>query len=214
MDFLNEINEYSERLKATIDRIDKKKIGYFAEVLLHHYGRGSHIFIFGNGGSASTASHAVCDLNKSVCLELDKKFKCVCLNDNIPSVLAYSNDTSYDHIFYLQLENFLSPGDLVIGISGSGNSENVVKAVEYARQAGADTFTLCGFDGGRLKEIDQKKCVHVPARDMQIVEDCHLMVFHMLTQLLYKQLRGIEDALELTEFYKSKVKKADNIHQR
>jgi D-sedoheptulose 7-phosphate isomerase len=190
MDFLNEIDDYCSKLKATIDMIDKKEISRFAKVLLHHYENKSHIFTFGNGGSGATASHVICDFNKGVCLDLDKKFRFVCLNDNIPSILAYSNDISFDDVFYLQLKNYLTPRDLVIGISGSGNSKNVVKAIEYAKQECATTFTLCGFDGGRLKEIDQDRCIHVPVNDMQVVEDSHLIIFHMLMQIIYKKLRG------------------------
>jgi len=190
MDFLNEIYGYCSRSKTTIDNIDKKQINHFAEVLLDHYENNSHIFIFGNGGSAATASHVVCDFNKGVCLDLDKKFKFICLNDNLPSILAYSNDISYDDIFYLQLKNYLTSRDLVIGISGSGNSKNIVKAIEYAKETKADIFTLYGFDGGRLKEIEPKNSIHIPISDMQVVEDCHLIIFHMLMQILYKKLRG------------------------
>lgn len=188
MDSFNEIERYKDELKETIDKIDKKPINHFIEVLLKHYEAESHIFIFGNGGSGMTASHTVCDFNKGVCLDLERKFKFICLNDNIGSILAYGNDISYDDIFALQLKNYLNPGDLVIGISGSGNSENIVKTIEYARQAGVDTFTLCGFDGGKLKQIDQNNCIHVPIRDMQIVEDCHLVVFHMLMRIIYNYL--------------------------
>lgn len=188
MDFSNEIEDYFNRLKIAINKIDKSQINYFADVLLLHYKSNSNIFIFGNGGSAATASHVVCDFNKGVCLDLEKKFKFVCLNDNLPSILAYSNDISYDDIFHLQLKNYLTSRDLVIGISGSGNSNNVIKAIEYAKQIGATRFILCGFDGGRLKEINQNNCIHVPFHDMQIVEDCHLIVFHMLMQIMHNYL--------------------------
>ena len=190
MDFLNEIDDYCNKLKATIDKIGKNEISRFAKVLLHHYENNSHIFIFGNGGNGAIASHVICDFNKGVCLNMDKKFRFVCLNDNLPSILAYSNDISFDDIFYLQLKNFLTPKDLVVGISGSGNSKNVVKAIEYTREIGADTFTLCGSNGGKLKEIDLNRCIHVPAKDMQVVEDCYLIIFHMLMQIIYKKLRG------------------------
>ncbi len=190
MSFISEIERYSSELKAVIDKVDKSQIIRFIDLLLKHYENESHIFIFGNGGSGLTASHAVCDFNKGACLDLDKKFKFICLNDNLGSILAYSNDISYDEIFYLQLKNFLTPGDLVIGISGSGNSKNVVKAIEYARQIGAETFTLCGFDGGRLKDIDQNNCIHVPLNNMQIVEDYHMVVLHMSMNIVYKKLNG------------------------
>ena len=108
MDFFNEIERYKDKLKETIDKIDKKQINHFIEVLLKHYEAESHIFTFGNGGSGLTASHAVCDFNKGVCLDLEKKFKFICLNDNIGSILAYSNDISYDDILALQLKNYLN----------------------------------------------------------------------------------------------------------
>lgn len=188
VDFSNEIEDYFNRLKIALDKIDKKQISYFAKVITRHYENNSNIFIFGNGGSAATASHAVCDFNKGVCFDLEKKFRFICLNDNLPSILAYSNDVSYNDIFHLQLKNYLAQGDLVIGISGSGNSKNVIYAIEYAKQIGAETFSLCGFNGGRLKETDQNNCIHVPFNDMQIVEDCHLIVFHMLMQIIHNYL--------------------------
>ncbi len=188
MDFLSEIEGYNNKLKAAVDAIDKQQINHFIDILLKHYERKSHIFIFGNGGSGSTASHVVCDFNKGVCLDLDKKFKFVCLNDNLASILAYGNDISYDDIFCLQLKNYLTPDDLVIGISGSGNSENVIRAIRYAKVMKSATFALCGFDGGKLKQIDTINCVHVPTRDMQVVEDCHLILFHMIMQIIHRHL--------------------------
>lgn len=188
LDFLNDIDGYFNKLKMSIDKIDTTEINHFANVLLRHYENNSTIFIFGNGGSGATASHSICDFNKGVCLDLDKKFKFVCLNDNLPSILAYSNDISYDDIFLLQLKNFLTPGDLVIGISGSGNSKNIIKAIDFAKQTGSTTFSLCGFNGGRLKEIDPNNCIHVPSHDMQIVEDCHIVIFHLLMQCIYNYL--------------------------
>ncbi len=141
----------------------------------------------GNGGSGTTASHFVCDINKGTCLELEKKFKVICLNDNMPTVLAYANDLSYERIFVEQLKNFLQPGDVVIGISGSGNSENIILAISYAREAGAKTIGLSGFDGGRLAQI-----VDIPfvaaINDMQKVEDVHMIVVHMLMQYLCRLL--------------------------
>jgi len=188
VDFLNDIGDYCNRIKRAVDSIDKKQINKFADVLLDHYENDSNIFIFGNGGSGATASHAVCDFNKGICLDLDKKFRFTCLNDNISTVSAYANDISYDEIFCQQLKNYLTPKDLVIAISGSGNSKNIVKAVDYAKKVKADVFVLCGFDGGKLKQIESVNCIHVPVKDMQIVEDCHVIVFHMLMQVLYKHL--------------------------
>ncbi len=190
MDFLNSIDDYFGRLKIVLDNIDKDKINYFVSVLLKHYEKQSCIYIFGNGGSAMTASHVVCDFNKGVCLELEKKFKLICLNDNLATILAYANDISYDEIFRLQLKNYLKKDDLVIGISGSGNSLNVLEGIEYSKQVGAETFTLCGFDGGKLKQVDAVNCLHIPINDMQIAEDSHVIIFHVVMQILYKHLNN------------------------
>jgi len=190
MDFSNDIASYCERLNAAVTAIDKKKIQQFIDVLLGHYESESQIFIFGNGGSAMTASHAVCDFNKGVCLDLEKKFKFICLNDNVATMLAYANDVAYADIFTLQLKNYLKPGDLVIGISGSGNSANVVSAMEYAKQKGAEIFSLCGYDGGKLRQIDPDNCLHTAVNDMQIVEDSHLVIIHMVMQILRARLNN------------------------
>jgi D-sedoheptulose 7-phosphate isomerase len=190
MDFSNEVGLYFSKLKKELGILDKIKISKFASVLLRHYDKESNVFIFGNGGSGATASHVVCDFNKCVCLDLEKKFKFVCLNDNVPSLMAYANDINYDDVFYQQLKSYLKPGDLVIGISGSGNSKNVIKAVEYAKHVGIETFTLCGYNGGKLRKIDSTNSIHVKINDMQIVEDCHFVIFHMLLQILHKHLHG------------------------
>ena len=141
----------------------------------------------GNGGSASTASHFTCDINKGVCINLEKKFKVICLNDNLPTLLAYGNDFSYEDIFVEPMKNFLQPGDLVIGFSGSGNSPNVLKAFEWANQMDAKTFSLTGFDGGKLSKISHNAFV-APVRDMQKTEDIHLMICHLIMQMLCYQL--------------------------
>lgn len=189
MDFLNEIDAYFSKLKVAIDKIDRNEINHFVEILLHHYDNETNVFIFGNGGSGATASHAVCDFNKYVCLDLKKKFKFICLNDNVPSLMAYANDIDFEDIFYQQLKNYLKPDDLVIAISGSGNSKNVIKAVEYAKEVGAETFSLCGYDGGKLYKIDPKNSICVKINDMQIAEDCHVVILHMLAQILQQYLQ-------------------------
>jgi D-sedoheptulose 7-phosphate isomerase len=137
----------------------------------------------GNGGSAATASHFVCDFNKGLSYGRERKYKFLCLNDNVPALMAYANDVGYDAVFVEQLKNFLQVGDLVIGISGSGNSANVVKAVEYANAHGAVTLALVGYDGGQLKRV-AKHCVHVDIADMQIVEDLHMILDHMSMRVL------------------------------
>ena len=141
------------------------------------------IFIMGNGGSASTSSHFVSDLLKTSLTKEAKRTKAISLTDNIPVVMAWANDTSFKNIFYSQLENFLEKGDVVIGISGSGNSENVIKAIEFANSKEAKTVCLLGKDGGKLVKISQSNLI-IPNNDMLTIETMHLLICHLLTSLL------------------------------
>jgi D-sedoheptulose 7-phosphate isomerase len=144
---------------------------------------GKQIITCGNGGSAYAASHYITDWNKMVNLATGRKFRGISLCDNIGMVTAFANDVAYDEIFAGQLKAILDTDDLVIAISGSGNSPNVVNAVEYANQAGAETLAVVGYDGGRLKHI-AKHSVWVPSFDMQLCEDVHLMFGHMVMKTL------------------------------
>ena len=141
------------------------------------------IFIMGNGGSASTSSHFVSDLLKTSLTKENKRTKAISLTDNIPVVMAWANDTSFEDIFYSQLENFLVKGDLVIGISGSGNSQNVIKAIEFANTKEAKTICMLGRDGGKLAKISQLNII-IPNKDMLTIETMHLLICHLLTALL------------------------------
>lgn len=180
-----EINDFAKNylgdLKELINTIDVNEITEFIKRLENAYKNGKTIFIMGNGGSAATASHFACDINKGVSLKLQKKFKVLCLNDNIPIILAYSNDISYDSVFIEQLKNFIGNDDLVIGISGSGNSKNVLNAIEYANKIGAKTFGIIGCNGGRLKNVAQKSLI-IMSFDMQKIEDCHMILVHLIMQ--------------------------------
>ena len=180
--------EYIEELKGLLNLFPHDRFEEIAKMLLSAYDDERQIFIMGNGGSGSTASHFTCDINKGCCFNADKRFKVICLNDNIPTMLAYSNDLSYEKVFVEQLKNFFQPGDVVIGISGSGNSENVIQAVSYAKESGARTIGLTGFDGGKLAGIADIPLV-VSINDMQKVEDVHMIVVHMLMQYLDKVLQ-------------------------
>ena len=182
---INGINGYCESLKHCIDGLNKEEIDNFIRLLLEARNNKKHIFIMGNGGSASTASHFCCDFNKGMSYLKEDKFKMICLNDNIPTMLAYANDVSYDNVFVEQLKNFLEEGDLVIGISGSGNSKNVLNAIDYANKQGAVTVGLTGFNGGALKQIS-KYSVNADVNDMQITEDIHMMICH----LIYSNIAG------------------------
>ncbi len=174
---------YLDELHAVLRAVDPGQIDALARLFRAAYDGGHTIFLMGNGGSASTASHWACDLNKGACFHLERKFRVMALTDNLPTILALANDVDYESVFVEQLKNFCRAGDLVVGISASGNSANVLRAVEYANHRGCTTAGLCGFDGGRLKRL-VGCCVHVLSHDMQIVEDVHLVVGHLLMRML------------------------------
>ncbi len=177
------INNYFDLLKTTIDNLDRVELETFINLLLSARDRGNHIYIMGNGGSAATASHFCCDFNKGMSYQQDKKFRMICLNDNVATMLAYSNDVSYDDVFVEQLKNFLNEGDVVIAISGSGNSKNVLKAIEYANANGGISVGITGYTGGILKQIS-KYSVNANVDNMQITEDIHMMICHMIYHIL------------------------------
>lgn len=151
--------------------------------LLKARDKGNKIYIMGNGGSASTASHFTSDLLKTSIIKNKKRFKVFCLSDNVPVVLAWANDTSYNNVFAGQLENLLEKNDVVIGISGSGNSINVIKAIEHANKAKAITISLTGKGGGKLSKISEINLT-VPSNDMLMIETMHLLLCHLLTTLI------------------------------
>jgi D-sedoheptulose 7-phosphate isomerase len=155
--------------------------------LLEAYEKGATVYVFGNGGSSATASHMVCDFNKGTCYDLDKKFKFVCLNDNIPVMMALANDTSFEDVFYYQLLDRIQKSDYVLAISGSGNSHNIIKAVTYAKGLGCKIIGMTGYDGGKLAKLSDYQ-LHVPVDDMQITEDLHMGFDHMIMQIFWKYL--------------------------
>ena len=179
------INNYFDRLKNTLDNLDRDEIETFIQVLNQARERGNNIFIMGNGGSAATASHFVCDFNKGASYMHDdkKRFKFICLNDNTAINMAYANDVSYEDIFVEPMKNFFDKDDVVIGISGSGNSKNVVKAIEYANQNGGITVGLTGYNGGKLKQICRYS-VNTNIDDMQISEDIHMVLCHLIMRTM------------------------------
>jgi D-sedoheptulose 7-phosphate isomerase len=183
--FIPEMENYFEKLKSTIEIMSRDEINDFINLLSEALETGRTIFIMGNGGSAATASHYACDFNKGLSCGKDKRFRFICLNDNVSLITAYANDVGYDEVFREQLRNFLAPRDLVIGISGSGNSKNVLAAIEYANSVGAETVGLSGFDGGILKRI-AKHSVHVPVDNMQITEDIQMILDHLVYSILTK----------------------------
>lgn len=187
MDLRAFTTRYLDELKRVLDGWDSVCFEKIVAAILDAYEKEKYIFVMGNGGSSATASHFSCDINKGCCMDLDKKFKMFCLNDNVPTLLALANDVSYDVVFEEQLKNFFSPGDLVIGFSGSGNSENVVRAAAYAGLNGGRSIGLCGFSGGRLAKLADIAYI-VPSDDMQKVEDVHVIMVHMIMQAVYRTL--------------------------
>jgi D-sedoheptulose 7-phosphate isomerase len=176
------INNYIKNLTETLNKLNIKDIESVRDLFMEAKANGKQIFVFGNGGSGSTASHMVCDILKGCSYGKEKRFKIICLNDNIPTILAYANDVSYDEVFLEQLKNYLNEGDVVLGISGSGNSINVLKAIEYANKNNAKTIGFTGFTGGKLKEISHVS-VNANINDMQISEDIHFIIMHILYKL-------------------------------
>jgi D-sedoheptulose 7-phosphate isomerase len=183
------IENYLALVKDTIDKLDRAQIEKTAEAFMRVYEAEKTIYIFGNGGSAASATHACGDFVKGASYGLKKRFKVMSLVDNLPALMAIANDISYDDIFVEQLKNFIQPGDLVIGISGSGNSINVVKAMEYAKAHGVQTIAFCGFKGGKIKEIADI-AVHSVAMDMEVAEDIHMMVFNVIKKEVMRRLHG------------------------
>jgi len=180
-------HQYLSDLSTLLEAFDTQQFEHIIQMILNAYEKEQHIFIMGNGGSGATASHFVCDINKGCCMDLEKKFKVMCLNDNIPTMLALANDIAYSAVFEEQLKNFFQRGDLVIGISGSGNSENVLAAIRYARNNNGKTVGLSGFSGGKLSQLVDVPFV-VPVDDMQKIEDVHMIIVHMIMQTVYGML--------------------------
>jgi D-sedoheptulose 7-phosphate isomerase len=179
-------HDYLSEVSKTLDTMKKDLPGKtrdIVSVLTIARDSGKRIYTCGNGGSASTASHMASDLNKGANRQDSPRFKAIALTDNIPAMSAWANDSSYEDIFVEQLKNHLEKGDVVVAISGSGNSPNVLKAVHYANDIGATTIGLSGFDGGKLSKIAKISYV-VPNNCMQQVEDIHLLIEHMLSLIL------------------------------
>jgi len=170
---------YKTDLLQAIDAIDLAKVNQAIEWFKDARAAGRHIFVCGNGGSASTASHFACDIVKGASFNRHARFRIMALTDQLPTLTAYANDVGYDAVFVEQLKNFAQPGDLVMGISGSGNSPNVLRAIEYANQAGCRTLALTGRDGGQLGPMAQLN-IQVAVPHMGRIEDAHMIVCHMI----------------------------------
>ena len=171
--------EYKAAVLDAIDKIDLGKVQQAIEWFRQARDEGRRIFVCGNGGSASTASHFACDIVKGASFNRSSRFRLMALTDSLPTLTAYSNDVSYDAVFVEQLKNFAQAGDVVMGISGSGNSPNVLRAVEYANSIGCRTLALTGRDGGKLGPLSQLN-IQVEVPHMGRIEDAHMVICHMI----------------------------------
>jgi D-sedoheptulose 7-phosphate isomerase len=171
--------QYKTEVLKAIETVDLAKVNQAIELFKDARAAGRHIFVCGNGGSASTASHFACDIVKGASYNRGQRFRIMALTDQIATLTAYANDVSYDCVFVEQLRNFAQPGDLVMCISGSGNSPNVIRAMEYANSIGCRTLALTGRDGGKLGPLAQLN-IQVEAPHMGRIEDAHMIVCHMI----------------------------------
>ncbi len=171
--------QYKAELAKAIDSIDLAKVNQAIEWFREARDAGRRIFVCGNGGSASTASHFACDMVKGASYDRPARFRIMALTDQMPTITAYANDVSYDCVFAEQLKNFAEPGDLFMAISGSGNSPNVLRAMEYANSAGCRTIALTGRDGGALGPMAQLN-IQAAVPHMGRIEDAHMIVCHMI----------------------------------
>jgi D-sedoheptulose 7-phosphate isomerase len=180
---MSKISEYLSLVGKAIAELPEDKIQDMVDTLKSAHVEGRQVFLLGNGGSAATASHVAEDLQKGVKEYTGKRFKVMALTDATPLICAWANDSGYDCIFAEQIDSFAEPGDIVIAISGSGNSPNVIKAVEKANAMGMVTIGWSGFAGGKLAQIAQKSIV-VPSDNMQRIEDVHMVLGHLLMTCL------------------------------
>ena len=193
MDFKQDIRDYIDCEINTLQKLDVDAINQALNLLLEASRAHKWIYIFGNGGSSSTASHFENDFPEP----LKTKFRFRCLNDNVATLMAVANDMGFEEVFRYQLTDRIEAGDLVIAISGSGNSKNVSNAVEYAKSCGNKIIGITGYDGGKLRQMCDVS-LHVPVNSMQISEDVHMIFDHLMMSMFYKHLCGINHLHENT----------------
>ena len=180
---------YFERYARVVSELPYADIERVVDVLIQAYEEGRRVFLFGNGGSAALASHFACDLGKgTITAEAPgKRFRVLALTDNIPLITAWANDTSYEHVFAEQLRNFIEPGDIAFGISGSGCSSNVLSALKLARNEQAVTVGLTGFKGGKMPPLCDF-CMVIPSDSMQLIEDLQLGITHAIFTVIHHRI--------------------------
>ena len=174
---------YLSELTSSLGKIDLRAVDASIELLIDAHKKGSRIFTAGNGGSSATASHIVCDFNKGISVHTEKKFEMVCLSDSIPTITAIANDIGYEQVFVLPLKGRMKQGDVLIAISGSGNSKNIILAAEYAKSMGNKVIAFTGYDGGQLYKMADVN-IHLPLNDMQKAEDAHMVMLHLIARAI------------------------------
>ncbi len=183
---------FLERVSRELLRIDPEEVRHLADAIWECYQKSRFVFVIGNGGSGSNASLVCVDMGKCTLRREDydtdkKRLRILSLTDNTPYILAWGNDEGFERVFAEQLKNLASPGDLLIAISGSGNSPNILRAVEWANAHGLKTYGCTGFNGGKLRGLAQMG-MHVPLDDMGIVESIHLTAFHWVVDDLHRRI--------------------------
>jgi D-sedoheptulose 7-phosphate isomerase len=197
------IQNYLDLVKDTIAKLDPIQLEKAVDAFMRVYQEGKTIYVMGNGGSAATATHIAGDMVKGASFGLEKRFRVMSFADNMTAIMAVANDVSYDDIFVEQLKNFIQPGDLVLGISGSGNSKNVVKSLELAKSKGVQTMAFCGYKGGKISELADI-IIHAKVMDMEVSEDLHLIAFHTIKKEVMRRLMG--DKPSMGGVYDERVK--------
>ena len=185
MDLKNSITSYIDEQQHCMTLLKSKsdEINDICNQLLNARNKRKNIFVFGNGGSGSTASHFVSDLLKTAIVKKEKRFKAISLTDNVPVILAWSNDVSYDDVFIEQLKNHFSKGDILIGFSGSGNSKNIIKSLKFGKENNAYCIGFTGKSGGKMNKFCDI-CLKVPSQDMLTIESQHVMICHCIISII------------------------------
>jgi D-sedoheptulose 7-phosphate isomerase len=191
---LIDASSYFSYLSGVLEKIHREGVEDIVSVLLRAYDAERMVYLFGNGGSAALASHFACDLGKGTLNGSAKRFRVMALTDNVPLITAWANDSEYEDIFAQQLASFIQEDDVAFAISGSGNSPNVLRALELAKQAGGITVGLTGFSGGKMKDLCDF-CVIVPSDNMQIIEDLHLCIAHAVFSSIRRKLCRASEAV-------------------
>ncbi len=189
MNFKNDIIGYINCEMETLKKLNVDAINAALNLLMEAQKNHKRIYVFGNGGSAATASHFQNDFGKGISEYVENKFRFQCLNDNIPTLMAVANDIGFEEVFRFQLRGVIEPGDVIIAISGSGNSKNIINAVEYAKSMGNKIIGLTGYSGGRLRKLSDIS-LHAPVNSMQVTEDIHIVFDHLMMSVFYQHLCG------------------------